>query len=188
MNQEKKGFLLDPAAGYFRNRGVDVMAFDDFYPSGHQSGVSIIMHGSRMATCGDIRFEPTPGQWQPIPKQGERTLDGETNTITTKLQYPDLSGHLRGFNPMIYPDLELSYQVTVQGVGEEVVVTVDLDKPIPEKYVGSSPSIWSFSPVSCLKSPGSWTESRGSSPASPMVPPCPGNRTTSTPCPRWIRP
>ena len=136
MNQEKKGFLLDATAGYFRNRGVDVMAFDDFYPSGHQSGVSIIMHGSRMATCGDIRFEPTPGQWQPIPKQGERTLNGEANTITTKLQYPDLSGHLRGFNPMIYPDLELSYQVTVQGVGEEVVVTVDLDKPIPEKYVG----------------------------------------------------
>ncbi|MBR5868409.1 MAG: glycoside hydrolase family 9 protein [Clostridia bacterium] len=135
MNQTKKGFLLD-AAGYFRNQGVDVMAFDDFYPSGHQAGVSIIMHGNRIATCGDIRLEPTPGQWQPIPKQGERTLDREANTITTTLQYPDLAGHLRGFNPMIYPDLELTYKVTVRGEEDQVTVTVDLDKPVPETYLG----------------------------------------------------
>ncbi|MDR2145543.1 MAG: hypothetical protein LBE91_03665, partial [Tannerella sp.] len=62
-----QGFQLDTAAGYFQNRGVDVMAFDDIYPEGHQSGVSIIMHGNRIATNGDIRFEPTPGQWQPVP-------------------------------------------------------------------------------------------------------------------------
>ena len=40
--------------------GVNVMAFDDIYPEGHQSGVSIIMYGNRVATNGDIRFEPTP--------------------------------------------------------------------------------------------------------------------------------
>ena len=49
-------------SGYFQDRGVDVMAFDDIYPEGHQGGVSIIMHGNRVATNGDIRFEPTPGQ------------------------------------------------------------------------------------------------------------------------------
>ncbi|MBR5742926.1 MAG: hypothetical protein IKX85_03915, partial [Clostridia bacterium] len=62
---EKRGFRLDPGAGYFKNEGVNVMAFDDIYPEGHQSGVSILMHGKRVATNGDIRFEPTPGQWQP---------------------------------------------------------------------------------------------------------------------------
>lgn len=82
------------------------MAFDDIYPAGHQSGVSILMHGKRVATNGDIRFEQTPGQWQPLPKQGERVLCEEKDTITTGLRYPDMDNHLKGFNPMIYPDYE----------------------------------------------------------------------------------
>ena len=57
-------FKLTPS-GYFKNYGVDVMAFDDIYPEGHQGGVCIIMNGNRVATNGDIRFEATPGQWQP---------------------------------------------------------------------------------------------------------------------------
>ena len=42
------------------------MAFDDIYPEGHQGGVSLIMHGNRIATNGNLRLEPTPGQWQPV--------------------------------------------------------------------------------------------------------------------------
>ena len=53
--------------GYFNSGGVDVMAFSDFYPEGHQGGVCIIMNGQRIATNGDIRLEATPGQWQPVP-------------------------------------------------------------------------------------------------------------------------
>ena len=53
------------SSGYFKNQGVDVMAFDDIYPEGHQGGVCIIMNGHRVATNGDIRLEATPGQWQP---------------------------------------------------------------------------------------------------------------------------
>ena len=68
------GFQLSKTRGYFQNQGVNVMAFDDIYPCGHQSGVSILMHGRRVATNGDIRFEQTPGQWQPFPKQNERIL------------------------------------------------------------------------------------------------------------------
>ena len=131
-----QNFKLDTNSGYFQNQGVDVMAFDDIYPEGHQSGVSIIMHGNRMATNGDIRFEPTPGQWQPVPKQGERKLDDATNTITTHLSFPDSSRHQTGFNPMIYPDFVFNYTVTVKGEGASVVVTVDLDRPIPEEFAG----------------------------------------------------
>ncbi|WP_271754097.1 glycoside hydrolase family 9 protein [Cohnella sp. JJ-181] len=112
------------------------MAFDDIYPEGHQSGVSIIMHGNRVATNGDIRFEQTPGQWQPVPKQGERELDESANSITTSLRFPDASKHLKGFNPMIYPDFEFNYKVIVQGEGASVKVTVHLDRPIPDKFVG----------------------------------------------------
>ena len=58
-------FIAMPAAaqqfklndkGYFNCEGVDVMAFDDIYPEGHQGGVSIIMNGRRIVTSGDIRL------------------------------------------------------------------------------------------------------------------------------------
>ena len=120
--------------GYFQCEGVDVMAFYDFYPEGHQGGVSILMNGNRVATNGDIRMEATPGQWQPVPKQLRREAKG--NTIVAELAYPDSSRHLTGFNPMIYPDLQLRYTVTTEAVGNHVEVTVDLDRPIPEEWLG----------------------------------------------------
>ena len=129
-------FKLNAAAGYFQNVGVDVMAFDDIYPEGHQSGVSIIMHGSRVATNGDIRFEQTPGQWQPVPKQNTRALDEAANTITTSLSYPDEKRHLTGFNPMVYPDFAFDYTITVKGEGASIVITADISKPVPEKFAG----------------------------------------------------
>jgi len=131
-----QAFKLNAETGYFENGGVNVMAFDDIYPEGHQSGVSIIMHGNRVATNGDIRFEPTPGQWQPLPKQGKRDMDTMANTITTSLGFPDSSKHLRGFNPMIYPDIQLNYTVQVKGEGASVIVTVDLDRPVPARFEG----------------------------------------------------
>lgn len=138
VNISAEGFSLDEARGYFSCQGVDVMAFDDIYPAGHQSGVSILMHGNRVATNGDIRFEQTPGQWQPTPKQKERVVDTVSNSITTSLQFPDEEGHLKGFNPMIYPDITLQYKVTVTGVGKSVKVTVDLDSEIPERFLGKA--------------------------------------------------
>ena len=120
--------------GYFRNGGVDVMAFDDIYPEGHQGGVSLIMHGNRIATNGDLRLEPTPGQWQPVPKQLSRSIDGQT--ITASLSYPDSSRHMTGFNPMIYPDLKMNYKVRVEPRGGSILVTVDLDQPLPQAFVG----------------------------------------------------
>ncbi|MCL1883545.1 MAG: glycoside hydrolase family 9 protein [Defluviitaleaceae bacterium] len=124
------GFEL--SKGYFNYNGVDVMAFDDIYPEGHQSGVSIIMHGNRLATNGDLRFEPTPGQWQPVPKQIKRELEG--NKIIMHLKFPDEARHMKGFNPMIYPDVEFSYAVTVRGEGGKIFVTVDLEKPMPPEF------------------------------------------------------
>lgn len=133
---QNKGFALDKTRGYFNKAGVDVMAFDDIYPSGHQSGVSVLMHGKRVATNGDVRFEQTPGQWQPTPKQLTREMDEAENTIRTVLRYPDMDAHLRGFNPLVYPDYEFEYAVTVKGMKTGVVVTVDLNEPIPAEYAG----------------------------------------------------
>lgn len=130
------GFVVDKEKGYFVNSGVNVMAFDDFYPEGHQSGVSILMHGKRIATNGDIRFEQTPGQWQPVPVKMDRVLLAEDNSIVTTLKFPDETRHLNGFNPMIYPDYRFTYKVTAKGEADGIRVTVDLDRPIPEIYVG----------------------------------------------------
>lgn len=130
------GFKLDKDKGYFKNCGVDVMAFSDFYPMGHQSGISIIMHGKRVATNGDVRFEPTPGQWQPIPKQMSRNVDAASNSITTSLSYPNEEYYLKGFNPIIYPDFDFNYDITATGCEDHVTVRVSLDRPIPEEFIG----------------------------------------------------
>ena len=120
--------------GYFNAGGTDVMAFSDFYPEGHQGGVCVIMNGLRIATNGDIRLEATPGQWQPVPKQLSRKAEG--NRIVTTLCYPDSSRHLTGFNPMVYPDWHVNYTVSVEPQGRGILVTVDLDTPVPDFLLG----------------------------------------------------
>ncbi|MDD2551601.1 MAG: glycoside hydrolase family 9 protein [Dysgonamonadaceae bacterium] len=122
--------------GYFQNHGIDIMAFDDIYPEGHQGGLAIIMNGDRVATNGDIRLEISPGQWQPLPIQKSRHVDQKNNRITVELNYPDTSRHLKGFNPMVYPDLEFNYTVNITGESNSIVVSVDLDRPIPEDFIG----------------------------------------------------
>src|SRR5690348_12997765 len=96
---------------YFEAPGINVMAFQDIYPEGHQAGVSIIQNGVRVATNGDIRLDATPGQWQPMPKQDKREVDKKTNEIVTTLSYPDPSRNRTGYNPIDYPDLNVSYKV-----------------------------------------------------------------------------
>ena len=79
------------SSGYFKNQGVDVMAFDDIYPEGHQGGVCIIMNGHRVATNGDIRLEATPGQWPPVPNHRHAVLS-RLLTPSHRIQPDDLPG------------------------------------------------------------------------------------------------
>jgi len=115
------------------------MVFFDIYPEGHQGAVGIIQNGTRVGTNGDLRLEPTPGQWQPIPKVGKRTVDRAKNEISVKCTFPDSSINRKGFNPVEYPDLYFTYHVKVVGEGNKFRILVDLDKPLPagwEKKVG----------------------------------------------------
>ena len=156
------------SSGYFKNRGVDVMAFDDIYPEGHQGGVCIIMNGHRVATNGDLRLEATPGQWQPVPRQLDRKLG--TNSITATLCYPDSSRHLTGFNPMIYPDLQLKYDVRVEAKGKDIEVTVDLDRPIPQEFIGKVGFNLEFFPGSLFGKPWIMDNQSGIYPQQPNGP------------------
>ncbi len=122
--------------GYLQYQGVNVMLAQDFYPEGHQGGISIIQQGQRVASNGDLRLEPTPGQWSPIPKLRNRLVDTVSGLITARLEYPDSSQDRKGFNPIIYPDLHFSYSVMILPAGKSFRIRVDLDKPLPDEWIG----------------------------------------------------
>lgn len=154
--------------GYFNYEGVDAMAFDDFYPEGHQGGISFIMNGKRVATNGDIRFDETPGQWQPVPKKIGRTIEGQK--IITTLCYPDSSRHETGFNPMVYPDVNLSYTVSLEPSGKGFLVTVDLNQPIPEELIGKAGFNLEFFPGELFGKPWIMDSKAGIYPQQPNSP------------------
>lgn len=138
-------FAADPETGsklainsqeYLEMRGLNVMLAHDFYPEGHQGGVGVIQNGQRVATNGDLRLSPTPGQWQPIPVVGKRVVDREAQEISVHLSYPDEKLDRKGFNPITYPDLKLGYTVKVKPDGAAFRIVVDLDQPLPAEWVG----------------------------------------------------
>lgn len=154
--------------GYFNAGGTDVMAFSDFYPEGHQGGVCVIMNGHRIATNGDIRLEATPGQWQPVPKQLSRRVEG--GKIVTTLCYPDSSRHMTGFNPMVYPDWHVNYTVTVEPQGKSILVTVDLDTPVPDFLLGKAGFNLEFFPGELFGKPWLMDGQSGIYPQQPNTP------------------
>ncbi|NQT27897.1 glycoside hydrolase family 9 protein [candidate division KSB1 bacterium] len=121
---------------YLEMPGLNVMVFHDYYPEGHQTGVTIIQNGTRVAANGDIRLEPTPGQWQPMSKSGKRKVDAENLTLSVPCVFPDPKRNRTGFNPIKYPDLELEYNVVVIAESESFRIRVDLSEPLPEDWVG----------------------------------------------------
>ncbi len=123
---------------YLELPGLNVMLAHDYYPEGHQGGVGIIQNGLRVATNGDIRLDRTPGQWQPVPKViGKRVVDRATGEISVHLEYPDESKNHKGFNPVDYPDLRFAYTLRVRPEGQAVRILVDLDAPLPDRWIGA---------------------------------------------------
>jgi len=121
---------------YLEMPGLNVMLAQDYYPGGHQSGISIIQNGIRVASNGDIRLEPTPGPGHAQAKVGKRLVDREKQTISVRMEYPDPDKNRKGFGPIIYPDVNFSYEVKIQPVGKAVRVVVAMEKPLPEEWVG----------------------------------------------------
>ena len=126
------------------------------------------MNGNRVATNGDIRLEPTPGQWQPVPKKLKREIGD--NYIITTLCYPDSARHMQGFNPMIYPNLNFKYTVKVQSRGKDIEILVNLDKPIPQEYAGKIGFNIEFFPGSLFGKPWIMDNHAGIYPQQPNSP------------------
>jgi hypothetical protein len=114
---------------YFERPGINVMYGQDYYPEGHQGGLSILMHDERVASNGDVRLEPSPGQWSPIPKPGKREVNAAAQEIRVPLAFPDPDRNRKGFNPIEYPDLDLEYTVRARADGDSILVSVDFDAP-----------------------------------------------------------
>ncbi|MEO6978600.1 MAG: glycoside hydrolase family 9 protein [Mucilaginibacter sp.] len=124
------------AQEYLEYKGINVMLAHDFYPEGHQGGVGIIQNGQRVATNGDIRLEPTPGQWSPIPKVSKRVVNRATGEVSVRMEYPNPDINRKGFNPIIYPDLKFAYNIRILPAGKSFKIIVDLDKPLPDEWIG----------------------------------------------------
>lgn len=123
-------------SGYLEKRGVNVTLFADYYPEGHQGALTIIQNGERIAANGDIRLEPTPGQWDPIPKVINKGHDPDKGFLWATLAFPDESRDRKGFNPIIYPDLKFQYHIRVIPDGDSFMIHVDLDEPLPTEWIG----------------------------------------------------
>ncbi len=73
---------------YLEMPGLNVMLAHDYYPGGHQSGISIIQNGVRVGSNGDIRLEPAPGPGHAQPKVGQRMVDRVNQVITVYSSKP----------------------------------------------------------------------------------------------------
>ena len=132
----KPGLKLN-TSGYFESPELSVSVFADYYPEGHQGGITIVQHGQRVASNGDIRLEPTPGPWTPTPKVGLVNISGDSKKITQSLSFPNPNRNQKGYNPIKYPDLRLHYQVSVELTKDyEFVIRVDLKKALPSDWLG----------------------------------------------------
>ena len=122
---------------YFETQGANVLVYSNQYTGmffdEKTAGIEIIHHGVRTATGGAIRLQNTPEQWDMIPMVVSRNVDKQNNSIDVVLRYKDYD-----FNSRI--------NVTAKDNG--VVISVYLDKPIPEKLEGRAGLNMEFLPAS----------------------------------------
>jgi len=136
LSAQQKSIYRINELGYYDVPGLNVMAFQDFYPDGHQGGITVIQNGIRVLSNGDVRLEPAPGQWSPIPKKLKRVVDTLNNEIITTLCFPDSSRDKKGFNPINYPDLDFVYHIRIKPKNNSFNISIDLDEPLPDEWYG----------------------------------------------------
>jgi len=110
---------------YFERRGLNVFVFSSQYNGmffdEKTAGIELIHHGVRTATGGAVRLKPTPEQWDQIPKVVERKVDKAANTIEVLLRYDAF---------------DFNSRVIVKPEGQGFLISVFLDKPLPDRLEG----------------------------------------------------
>lgn len=148
---------------YFTKRGLDVLVFSNWYDGNFSdskiAGIELIHHGVRTGTNGDVRLSPTPEQWDPVPELKMRTVLRDQNAIEARLAYAKHN---------------FEYTVRAERVGDDVVLRVILDKPLPKDLEGKAGFNMEFLPSAYFTKTYLMDESAG---ALPLYPTGPTGRT-----------
>ena len=108
-------------------RGVSVIVeqnhFSPIFFDEKNAGIQIVLHGDRIATDGEVRLNPTPEQWDPVPAFVSRVRGPRSNQLVVTSSYPATG---------------LYYDVVVTAEGDGFRIAVNLNKPLPPKLVGKA--------------------------------------------------
>jgi hypothetical protein len=110
---------------YLDTQGFSVFLYDSTYHpvfvDQKNTAMEMILHGQRIATNGDVRLMPTPEQWDLVATLKERHVDKANDRLIADLAFPTF---------------DLSYTLEVAAEPGGVKVSINLEKPLPEKLVG----------------------------------------------------
>ncbi len=110
---------------YLDTQGFSVFLYDSTYHpvfvDQKNTAMEMILHGARIATNGDVRLMPTPEQWDLVATLKERHADRANNRLTADLAFPTF---------------DFSYTLEVAAEPGGVKVSINLDKPLPQKLAG----------------------------------------------------
>ena len=111
---------------YLDTQGFSVFLYDSTYHpvfvDQKNTAMEMILHGQRIATNGDVRLMPTPEQWDLVATLKGRQADKANNRLTANLAFPTF-------------DLSYTLEVAAEP-GGGVRVSINLDKPLPQKLAG----------------------------------------------------
>ena len=111
--------------GYLDTQGFSVVLYHStFHPifvDQKNTAMEMILHGQRIATNGDVRLVPTPEQWDAVAQLKGRKADKENRRLSAQLSVPSY---------------EMDYRLEVAAEPGGIRVSVNLDKPLPEKLSG----------------------------------------------------
>lgn len=140
-------------------RGVSVIVeqnrFSPIFFDEKNAGIQMILHGDRIATDGEVRLNPTPEQWDPVPAFVDRTVGPEPGQIVVRSAYPDAG---------------LSYHVKVTAEGDGFRIAVDLDQPLAAKLGGKAGFNLDFLPTTYFGKTYLLDEAPGLFPRHPVGP------------------
>jgi hypothetical protein len=112
-------------SGYLDTQGFSVIlyhsTYDRTFVDQKNTAMEMILHGQRIATNGDVRLVPTPEQWDTVAQLKSRQPDKENNRLNALLSFPDF---------------QMDYRLEVAADPGGVRVSLNLDKPLPEKLAG----------------------------------------------------
>src|SRR6202167_4737385 len=110
---------------YLDTQGFSVFLYDSTYHpvfvDQKNTAMEMILHGARIATNGDVRLMPTPEQWDLVATLKGRKADKATSRLTADLAFPTF---------------DLSYTLEVAAEPGGVRVSINLEKPLPQRLAG----------------------------------------------------